>query len=189
MAEGPRLADFWNVERMFAAVFTAWVALRQRNLEHNTVLIEGWTRAAGVFAQQLNQRAEKGEPPLETLRELLTLWGETANEVMLEMQRSEAFLRTQREVLKASTDLRLAQQAVAEYYGEMLGFPTRAELDDVHRSITDLRRELRTALRTPAVRAALRGPPRGGEASDVPQPPAAKGKTRRRAAAKKDTAA
>ena len=25
MAEGPRLADLWNVERQFAEVFTAWV--------------------------------------------------------------------------------------------------------------------------------------------------------------------
>jgi hypothetical protein len=53
-------------------------------------------------------------------------------------------LKSQRETLKASTDLRLAQRSVAEFYAEMFGYPTRAELDDVHKSITELRREVRT---------------------------------------------
>jgi hypothetical protein len=148
MAEGPRLADLWNVERKLAAVLTAWVALRRRSLEHNSVVLEGWTNAAGAFARVLNERAERGEPPLESVRELLTLWGETANRVFLEMQRSDAFLSTQRELLKASTDLRLAQRSIAEFYSEMFGYPTRAELDDVHRAVTELRRELRIMKRS-----------------------------------------
>ena len=82
------------------------------------------------------------------MRAFLTLWGETANEVLLETQRTDAFLETQREVLKASTDLRLAQRTVAEFYSEMYGYPTRAELDDVHKTVTELRRELRALKRS-----------------------------------------
>jgi polyhydroxyalkanoate synthase subunit PhaE len=148
MAEGPRLADLWNVERKFAEVFTAWVRMRQSSLEHNKVMLDAWTRATGAFARRLNERTERGEPPLDSVRALLTLWGETANEVLLETQRSDAFLETQREVLKASTDLRLAQRKVAEFYSEMYGYPTRAELDDVHKTVTELRRELRALKRS-----------------------------------------
>jgi polyhydroxyalkanoate synthase subunit PhaE len=147
MSEGPRLADLWNVERQFAEVFRAWARLRQRSLEHNKVMLDAWTRAAGAFARRLNERAEQDEPPLESMRAFLSLWGETANEVLLETQRTDAFLDTQREVLKASTDLRLAQRKVAEFYSEMYGYPTRAELDDVHKSVTELRRELRALKR------------------------------------------
>jgi hypothetical protein len=71
------------------------------------------------------------------------LWVETANEVLLETQRSEAFLTTQRDLIKASSELRLAQQELAAFYSEMFGYPTRTELDDVHRTVTELRRELR----------------------------------------------
>jgi len=148
MAEGPRLADLWNVERQFAEVFRAWARLRQRSFEHNKVMLDAWTRAAGTFAKRLNERAEKGEPPLDSVRAFLALWGETANEILLETQRSDAFLETQREVLKASTDLRLAQRKVAEFYSEMYGYPTRAELDDVHKTVTELRRELRLLKRS-----------------------------------------
>src|SRR4051812_48300757 len=142
MAEGPQLADLWNTERKFMAVFNAWVAMRRHSLEHNKVVLEAWLRAAGDFAKTLNERAERGET-LESSREVTALWVETANEVLLETQRSDAFLKTQRDLLKASTDLRLAQQELAEFYNEMFGYPTRTELDDVHKTVTELRRELR----------------------------------------------
>src|SRR5215213_1702172 len=146
MAEGPQLADLWNTERKFMAVFNAWVAMRRHSLEHNKVVLEAWLRAAGAFAKTLNERADRSEA-LESSREVLALWVETANEALLETQRSEAFLTTQRDLLKASTDLRLAQQELAEFYSEMFGYPTRTELDDVHRTVTELRRELRALKR------------------------------------------
>jgi len=179
MAEGPRLADLWNVERQFAEVFRAWAGLRQRSFEHNKVMLDAWTRAAGAFAKRLNERVEKGEPPLESMRAFLTMWGETANGILLETQRSDAFLETQREVLKASTDLRLAQRKVAEFYSEMYGYPTRAELDDVHKAVTELRRELR-ALKRSVPRAA------SPSQAKAPEPRAPQ---RRASAAKKTTPA
>jgi polyhydroxyalkanoate synthase subunit PhaE len=142
LSEGPRLSDLWDTERKFLAVFTAWMALRRRSLEHNTVMLDAWMRAAGTFAKRLNDMADT-TATVESPRELVTLWVETANDTLLQTQRSETFLNSQREVLKASTDLRLAQQEVAEFYSEMFGYPTRAEVDDVHKTVTELRRELR----------------------------------------------
>jgi hypothetical protein len=142
MAEGPRLADLWDTERKLLEVFNAWTALRQRSIEHNTVMLEAWMRAAGSFAKTLNEKADRKET-LGSWREVLALWVETANTALLETQRSEKYLKSQREILRASTDLRLAQQALAAFYSEVFGYPTRAELDDVHRTVTELRRELR----------------------------------------------
>src|SRR3954471_11522251 len=45
MAEGPQLADLWNTERKFMAVFNAWVAMRRHSLEHNRVMLEAWLKA------------------------------------------------------------------------------------------------------------------------------------------------
>jgi hypothetical protein len=82
-------------------------------------------------------------------------------------------------VLKASTDLRLAQRKVAEFYSEMYGYPTRAELDDVHKAVTELRRELR-ALKRSVPRAAP--PSQAQEKAPEPKAP------QRRASAAKKTA-
>ena len=142
MAEGPRLADVWDTERKMLTLFNAWTALRRRSLEHNTVMLGAWLQAAGKFAKDLNEKADRKEA-LGSWREVLALWVDIANSALLETQRSETYLKSQREILKASTDLRLAQQEMAAFYSEMFGYPTREELDDVHRAMTELRREVR----------------------------------------------
>ena len=135
MAEGPRLADLWNTERKFAAVFNAWIALRRRSLEHNTVVLEGWTRAAGAFAKLLNDRVEEGEPPLESVRELLALWGETANR---RLPRDAAFRGFSQDPARGSEGIdRPAPRAARPSRSSTArcsAIPTRAELDDVHKS-------------------------------------------------------
>ena len=74
--------------------------------------------------------AVSAKAPLGSWRELLALWVETANTSLLETQRSEAYLKSQRKILMASTDLRLAQQVVDR----------RAQV------VRQIRRELRQAL-------------------------------------------
>ena len=176
MAEGPRLADLWDTERKMLNVFNAWTALRQRNLEHNTLMLEAWLQAAGQFAKTLNERVDRNEG-FSSWREVLAQWVETANTALLEIQRSERYLHSQREILKTSTDLRIAQQEVAAFYSEMFGYPTRAELDDVHRTVTELRRELRALQR--ASRSATKAQP--AMQPTVPQPPARKRPPKRKA--------
>ena len=145
MAQGPQLADMWNSERQMLNVFNAWTALRRKSIEHSTVMLEAWLKAAGSFAKMLNDKADRKESLGS--REVLALWVETANTVLLETQRSDPYLKSQRELLKASTELRLAQQELAQFYSDMFGSPTRAELDDVHKALTELRREVRALKR------------------------------------------
>lgn len=162
VAEGPQLADLWTVERRFAGLALAWAAAGRRSLEHNTVMLEAWTRALGAFAAALDRRAEEGRA-LESWREVTALWIETANDVLLDAQRSEPFLASQRALLKASTDLQRAQQEVATFLGDLLGLPTRTEVDDLHRTVTELRRELRALQRERrAERSRSEAPPPGG---------------------------
>jgi len=159
MAEGPRLADLWDTERKILTLFNAWAILRRRSVEHNTVMLHAWVQAAGKFAKDLNEKADRKET-LGSWRDVLALWVETANTTLLETQRSEPYLNSQREILKASTELRLAQQEMAKFCSEMFGYPTREELDDVHRTVTELRRELRALQRatraTPRKAASMR---------------------------------
>jgi hypothetical protein len=162
MAEGPRLSDLWDVERKVLVVFNAWLALRRRTMEHNTLMLEAWMQAAGTFAKTMNERAERGEK-FESWREVLDAWVDIANVQLLHTQRSDDFLQSQREVLKASTDLRLAQQEIAGFYSEMFGYPTRAELDDINKTVTDLKREVR-ALRREARRSLAKPVATGAQA-------------------------
>ncbi len=153
MAEGPRFADLWEAERRYAGVLQAWMNLRRRSLEHNAVTLEAWLQAGRRFTEQL---AADAKPP--DAKAALALWVETANRELLETQRSERFLQTQAAMIRATTELRLAQQDLVEHFGKQYGFPTRTELDDVHRTVTELRRELREMKRksTPATQQTVR---------------------------------
>jgi hypothetical protein len=109
------------------------------------------------------------------------MWTETANRQLLETQRSEPFLKTQAEMIRATTELRMAQQELVEHFGKQYGFPTRTELDDVHRTVTELRRELRamrreqrvteTATPTPVTAVPVAPVPASAEPLRTPRPP------------------
>lgn len=161
LAEGPRLADLFDVERRYARVTQAWLDLRRRSLEHQAVVMEAWLRASKLFSEELAGRtgADGRAPDSKTQ---LQMWTQTANRVLLEAQRSESFLQTQVAQIRASTELRVAQRDLVEYYGERFGFPTRTELDDVHRTLTELRREVRALRRRARV---------GAEAAPAGVPP------------------
>jgi hypothetical protein len=151
MAEGPRFADLWDMERRYARVMHAWAEMRRRTLEHNAVVLQAWMRAGNSFAKRFGERGAD-QPTLDN-KALLALWTEIANAELLETQRSAPFLAAQSAMIRASTDLKMAQQELVEHAGKQYGFPTRTELDDVHRAVTEMRRELR------ALRRETRGAP------------------------------
>jgi hypothetical protein len=138
MAEGPRLADLWSWERRFARLAAAWLELRRVAMAHGAIVMEGWGEAGRRFAEALVARAGAVDA-----RGALALWTETANRQLLETQRSEPFLTAQRAMIRATTELRLAQQDLVEELVRPYGVPTRTEVDDLHRSVTELRREVR----------------------------------------------
>jgi polyhydroxyalkanoate synthase subunit PhaE len=142
ITEGPKLADLWQVEGKFLAVMRAWMETRTHSVEHTTHVLAAWAKAASEFAGKLQEAANKGRP-LGSRAEVVGIWVDIANRHLLEAQRSQAFLETQRKLLQASSDLKLAQQELGDYYGEMFGLPTRVEIDDLARSVAELKREFR----------------------------------------------
>jgi hypothetical protein len=142
LVEGPRLADWGQIEGKFLALMKAWSEFRAESLNHSTHYLEAWTKAAQEFSAKLNEAAEKGTP-LGSRAELVAAWVDTANQHLLQMQHSAPYLETQRKLLRASTELRLVQQEIGDFYSEILGVPTRAEIDDLSRTVAELRRAFR----------------------------------------------
>jgi polyhydroxyalkanoate synthase subunit PhaE len=146
LAEGPKFADIGHIEGKFAALIRAWTELRTASMEHQTHLLGAWSKAASEFTNKLNEAAAKGTS-LGSRGDLVAIWVEIANRHLLEAQGTPEFLETQRKLLRASTDQRLAQQELTDLYGDVLGLPTRSEIDDLIRQVADLRRELRAERR------------------------------------------
>ena len=54
MAQGPRLADVWDIDRKMALAFGAWIEMRQRLASYNAVASAPWTEASKRFFETMS---------------------------------------------------------------------------------------------------------------------------------------
>jgi poly[(R)-3-hydroxyalkanoate] polymerase subunit PhaE len=141
LVEGPKFADIGQMEGKFAALISAWTELRMRALQQSTYQLMAWAKAAQEFATRLREATK--DRPLESRAQIVALWVDVANGHLLESQRSDEYLKNQRELLRASTAFKRAQNELSDYYGEAFGIPTRGEIDDLTKTVADLKREIR----------------------------------------------
>ena len=59
MAQGPRLADVWDIDRKMALVFGAWMEMRQRLASYNAVTAAPWTEASKRFMDAMSAVASE----------------------------------------------------------------------------------------------------------------------------------
>lgn len=146
MAQGPRLADVWDIDRKMALAFGAWIEMRQRLASYNAVAAAPWTQASKRFLETMTATGTRGAPHPDW-REAFAKWSEISNEELIRNQRTDGFLQAQKELLQAGLQLRSRQDDVAEAASAMFGLPTRKDFDDVTRQLTELRREVRALTR------------------------------------------
>jgi hypothetical protein len=146
MAQGPRLADVWDIDRKMALAFGAWIEMRQRLASYNAVAFAPWNEASKRFLEAMSTTGTS-ETPQPGWREAFAKWSEISNEELIRNQRTDGFLQAQKELLQAGLQLRSRQDDVAEAASAMFGLPTRKDFDDVTRQLTELRREVRALKR------------------------------------------
>jgi polyhydroxyalkanoate synthesis regulator phasin len=126
-----------------------------------------WNRALERFMKQIND--PKAEP-IKSGRAMLDLWLQTANGALVEMHRSKEFLEAQRRMTRSSTEYRLAEREIAEAFCEMHHIPTRTEMDEMQKVVTELRREVRAMNRQGTRHEALEKPSKPTAASKAKLP-------------------
>jgi hypothetical protein len=142
MAQAPLLADLWDFDRKLALAFGAWVDLRNRLANYNTVATTPWTEASRRFLETMSKKkAEDAAAP--NWREVFAKWAEISNQELVKNQRTDTFLEAQKELLQAAVEYRSRQNDVSDAISTLFDIPTRRDLDEVTRQITELRREVR----------------------------------------------
>jgi hypothetical protein len=149
LAQGPKLADVWDIDRKMAATFAAWMRMRQRLTEYNANAAKPWIKAMERYRAtpaDKEARADQG------WRDQFAAWAAMANEEMIRNQRSQEFLQVQRELLQAGIEFRKSQTDLSETVSGVFGVPTQSDLDELSRQLTELRREVRALERGMAAR-------------------------------------
>lgn len=156
LTEGPTYATLWDLDRKMLNAQKLWME-RSRDVERYWEIVQAaWTKAAQRFMKAVND--PKGEP-IGTGRQMIDLWLSVANQELLEMHRSAAFLDVQRSMTRSSTEYRLAEREIAEAFCEVHHIPTRTEMDEMQRLVTELKREVR-ALKKPVKAVATKPAPK-----------------------------
>lgn len=140
LTEGPTYATLFDLDRKMLNVQKLWMD-RSRDAEKYWEVVQGaWTQALQRFTKAVND--PRGEP-ITSGRQMLDLWLATANRALVEMHRSEEFLEAQRAMTRSSAEYRLAEREIAEGFCEVHHIPTRTEVDELQRTVAELRREVR----------------------------------------------
>jgi polyhydroxyalkanoate synthesis regulator phasin len=142
MTEGPRLADLGTVERRMGKVMQLWLQVQQAARAYEAVAAGAWHEASQRFAKEFQALYRAGQAPAQP-NEALKLWLEVANRTLLETHRSAPFLQAQGELLRHGMAFLLAEREMVESLVEPAGLPTRSEIDEVHRSVQELKRRVR----------------------------------------------
>lgn len=123
--------------------FDAFVAWNLASVEYQAVISEIWDATFKQFGEELVIMAEKGEK-VESVRDLVMLWTRGGEQTFLGAFQSERYTLAQGKLLNATMQYRICQRRIIEKYLEMFDLPTRSEVDEAHRRIYELSKEVKT---------------------------------------------
>ena len=123
--------------------FDAWINFYKANFEYQVVLVDVWLKAFEELTRELASFTEKGET-LQNWQQFLQVWSSVFDRVFAQTFRSADALEIQGKFLNSAMTSRLYQQQLVEVFLKMYDLPTRSEVDEIHRSIYEMRKEIKS---------------------------------------------
>ena len=140
LATGPTYADLWIFDKKLLRAQHLKLQQERDVGAYHAVVRAAWKNAFDRFSREVNDADAK---PLTSWRALTDLWIKIANDALNETHRTPEFLEAQRAMTRSATEYRLQQREIVEGYCETHHIPTRTEVDEVQRTVYELRRQLR----------------------------------------------
>lgn len=128
------------------ALFEHWIGYQQKDFEYKQSLTGAWAEAFRNMTERMGEMLREGKQ-IEQPRDLIDLWIEVADDVFTRLFCTEEFSLMQSELLNAGHRVRLARRQLTEELLKAYDLPTREDLEEAHRVIHQLRRELRATQR------------------------------------------
>ncbi len=142
LVESPRMGFTRELDEKMLRGFDAWTDFRRASLDYQLILSAAWSRVFERVMRELITLTAQGKP-LQSLRDLMRLWTEVADRELEEAFKSDAYIQAQERLFNATMRYRIREQSIVETYLKMSYIPTRSEVDEIHRSIYELRKEVK----------------------------------------------
>jgi polyhydroxyalkanoate synthase subunit PhaE len=135
--------DFNNLLESFEAL----INFTQASFGYLLLLLDVLEKTFEELLAELISSQDKGET-IENLRQFLQVWSSLSDRVFIQRFHSEDALEIQGKLINAALTWRSHQQQLMEVFLKMNDLPTRSELDEVYRSLYELRKEVKTLKKT-----------------------------------------
>lgn len=143
LSDLPSFAGITNYDKKMALAIDEWQTLQSEIANYAFIVANVWMQANKQLQTHLEELLAS-ESGLSSWQQVVDFWQKTSEKSLMEMYRSEEFLKAQKSLMEASTAYRKAEQSIAEETGKALHLPTRSEVDELHQKVYDLSKELRT---------------------------------------------
>lgn len=144
--EGPKYATLFDMDRQLLELQQLAARRDKDAAAFQAVVAKAWNTAFKRFSAVALKEAPAGV----SWRGLADRWLATVNETLIESQRSDEFVQAQSRMLRSASDYRLQERKIAEAWCESMHIPTRTEVDELQRTVTELRRQVRALQRAGA---------------------------------------
>lgn len=128
---------------LFNTAFDAWLENRRAEFEYQSLINEGWISTFEALMRRLVADAQAGDA-VQTPRGMIDLWVEVGDDVFTDLFQSERYATAQAALVNSSMRLKLKQRELLERWLITNDMPTRTEVDEAHRVIHGLRKDIKT---------------------------------------------
>jgi class III poly(R)-hydroxyalkanoic acid synthase PhaE subunit len=123
--------------------FDSWINFYKASFDYQLVLLDVWARAFDELMRELASSEDQSKT-IQNWRQFLQVWSSIFDRVFAQTFRSNDTLQIRGKLLNAAATYRLHQQQLMEVFLKMNDLPTRSEVDEVHRSIYEMRKEIKS---------------------------------------------
>jgi class III poly(R)-hydroxyalkanoic acid synthase PhaE subunit len=123
--------------------FDSWTELYQASTDYQLLLGEIQYRSLEMLMKELIQRAQGGNI-IKDWRQFQQVWSAVADQVFEDAFRQEDNLKIRGKFINSLNRYRLQQQALLEDGLKSVNMPTRSEIDEIHKSLYELKKEVKS---------------------------------------------
>jgi len=128
----------------------AWLHLQQTGFDYQLMILEVWLKTVEEFLQVLPASLKEAalQPEMPSWQKVVPIWSQLFDHTFAETFRSAPALQVRSRYLTASALFKEHQQRIIDVFLKGNDLPTRSELDEIHRSIYELRKEIKSLKQT-----------------------------------------
>lgn len=143
LTQTPLLGPTRELSAKILSGFEAWKDLYKASCDYQVVLGDIQVRSFEALMRELVTLAEKGKA-VKDWKEFQQVWSQVADNVFEESFCKEENLKVRGKFLNALNTYRVKQQDLMELYLEMMNIPSRSEVDEIHKTIYELKKQVKS---------------------------------------------